>query len=158
MVSGRRAHLRRGVRELELTTKAPRPPSTASWDGWELLVTVPGQPQPWQRAGTHGTHRFTPAATANAEHEIGMVARFALGARLPLSCPVELHCWFYRANLVRCDLDNLEKLVKDALNGVAWLDDSQVTDAAKIKRVDRANPRTVIRVRPAPADAAANWA
>jgi len=32
------------------------------------------------------------------------------------------------------DLDNLEKSVKDALNGVAWLDDCQVVSVVKVKR------------------------
>ena len=140
------------------TTRRVRPPSAADWGGWELKFMVPGQPQPWERAGTHGGRRFTPKATADAEALVALYASIALGARLPLSGPVELNLWFYRANRVRCDLDNLEKLVKDALNGVAWLDDSQVTDVAKVKRVDRENPRTVVLVRPAPAAAAVSWA
>lgn len=132
--------------------------AVADWGGWELTFLVPGQPQPWQRAGTHGGRRFTPRATAEAEQLVASYASIALGPRRPLGGPVELSLWFYRANRVRCDLDNLEKLVKDALNGVAWLDDSQVTDVAKVKRVDPANPRTVVRVRPAPTAALESWA
>ena len=137
--------------------RRPVLPSTPDWGGWELTFMVPGQPQPWQRAGTHGGRRFTPRETADAEALVASYAALALRGRLPLSGPVELSLWFYRANRVRCDLDNLEKLVKDALNKVAWLDDSQVTDVAKVKRVDPANPRTVVRVRPAPEAAMESW-
>ena len=35
------------------------------------------------------------------------------------------------------DTDNLEKPVKDALTGIAWLDDAQVIDAATHKRFGR---------------------
>lgn len=133
--------------------------AVADWDGWELVFVVPGKPQAWQRPGETGTgRRFTPHATRQAEKDIAQVASLALGPRLPLSCCVELGLWFYLPDRRARDLDNLEKLVKDALNKVAWLDDRQVTDTAKVKRVDQTNPRTVARVRPASPDVQANWA
>lgn len=45
------------------------------------------------------------------------------------------------------DLDNLTKLVCDALNGIVWMDDAQVTDCIVKKRYD-VTPRTEIVVRP----------
>lgn len=148
-----------------LTRRPARPkaakvavPSTADWDGFELTFVVPGKPQAWQRPGGGTGRRFTEHATRDAEKVVGQYAALALGRRLPLSCSVELGLWFYLPDRRARDLDNLEKLVKDALNGIAWLDDRQVTDTAKLKRVDPANPRTIVRVRPAAADAQASWA
>ena len=46
------------------------------------------------------------------------------------------------------DADNIEKLVMDALNGVAWIDDSQVTDLSVRKdyRYRNAPERTTVRI------------
>ena len=46
----------------------------------------------------------------------------------------------------RPDVDNLVKLVKDALNGIYWKDDSQVQITAAIK-VNSLRPRTEVLVR-----------
>lgn len=39
-----------------------------------------------------------------------------------------------KGHIIRPDLDNLEKTVLDALNGIAWKDDSQVCDVVKVKK------------------------
>ena len=138
--------------------RVPKSLGVPNWDGWELLLTVDGQPQPWQRAGeTANGRKYTPKETREAEALIAKHAGILLGGRRPLSGPVDLGLWFFRRDRHVCDMDNLEKLVKDALNGVAWCDDSQVTDCAKVKRIDAARPRTVIRVRPAGPEAWADW-
>lgn len=48
------------------------------------------------------------------------------------------------------DLDNLEKAILDALNGVAWVDDSQVCKVLKEKIIAAGDeqPRTIVRIRP----------
>jgi hypothetical protein len=45
-------------------------------------------------------------------------------------------------------LDNLLKLVQDALNGVAYQDDTQIDAIRAMKTVDRSNPRTEIQIWP----------
>ena len=45
------------------------------------------------------------------------------------------------------DVDNLAKSVLDAMNGVAYGDDSQVVDLQATKAVDRARPRVEVEVR-----------
>lgn len=47
------------------------------------------------------------------------------------------------------DIDNVQKLVFDALNGVAWADDAQVTSvyALKLKRIRGVQDQTTINVR-----------
>ena len=49
---------------------------------------------------------------------------------------------FYRSTAHRLDLDNLIKTCLDALNGVAFKDDSQVVGLVARKYIDRGNPRT----------------
>lgn len=48
------------------------------------------------------------------------------------------------------DLDNLEKAILDALNGVAWVDDSQVCRVLKEKVIASGSesPRAIVRIRP----------
>jgi Holliday junction resolvase RusA-like endonuclease len=82
-----------------------------------------------------------------------LVAQYALAAGVkPISGPVELKicatfaipCSISKKEAAkraaehwhtqRPDLDNVEKAVLDALNGVAWLDDSQVCSKGTCKR------------------------
>ena len=106
--------------------------------------TVPGKPVAWQRVepGRGGRPHDT-ARNREEKARIGMLARLA-GAR-PVSGGVELwvtfvfrrpRCHFLRdgtlrpdapmVHFVKPDADNLLKLVKDALTGVAYCDDCQV--------------------------------
>lgn len=112
---------------------------------------VPGDPITWKRAGRGGGRTFTKPKDRSHRDRIIAFARNA-GLRRPLTCPVELHLRFYFSrgadvtSLCVGDLDNLEKSVKDALKGVAFLDDRLVTDVVKRKRIDRENPRTEIEI------------
>jgi Holliday junction resolvase RusA-like endonuclease len=81
---------------------------------------------------------YTPRETAEAEDLVRTA--FSLSwRRPPLTCPVTVvlafsmpmpksqrHVRAGQPHTKRPDLDNLEKLVLDALNGVAYADDSQV--------------------------------
>ena len=53
----------------------------------------------------------------------------------------------YTKTARRVDVDNLAKSVLDAMNGVAYGDDSQVVDLQATKAVDRARPRVEVEVR-----------
>jgi len=46
----------------------------------------------------------------------------------------------------RVDLDNLAKIPLDALNELAWEDDSQIVSLIASKHLDRDNPRTEIEL------------
>lgn len=54
----------------------------------------------------------------------------------------ELH--FYTATRRRADLDNLVKSTLDGMNGVAFLDDHQVSQIFATRRYDKQNPRVEI--------------
>lgn len=67
---------------------------------------------------------------------------------------VRLHFFFARQrhrlgpHAQRPDLDNLVKLVLDALNGVAWADDGQVSHVIASKsRIAVTEPQTIVEVR-----------
>jgi Holliday junction resolvase RusA-like endonuclease len=91
-----------------------------------FALSIPGEPVPKARPRVYGRRAITPKRTLDAEQRI----RQAFHERYPGSTPnegnVELSACFYMNKTGRPDLDNLLKLVMDALNGLAYQDDSQV--------------------------------
>ena len=85
---------------------------------------------------------YTPDATAAAMEQIrAAYVRAANGAMAPKGTPVfvEIDTFrplpksrpkrvTYEPDVYKPDVDNICKLVLDALNGTAWVDDTQVTD------------------------------
>lgn len=116
-----------------------------------IRFTVPGEPVTWKRARRGRGRSYTDPKDAAHREKIRAFARNA-GVRRPFAGPVALELAFYRRKadaptaLCTGDLDNLEKAVKDALSGIAYVDDRQVTDVVKRKRIDRARPRTEVTV------------
>lgn len=119
---------------------------------FRLALSIPMVPIPKARARVtrHGT--FTPKPTVLAEKTVREYVAHAMYPRKAATCPVALTCQFLfpipkswskkkrRAALDRQilhtqkpDLDNLMKLVKDALNGVAYVDDAQIVSATSHK-------------------------
>lgn len=66
---------------------------------------------------------------------------------VPLDGPVFVSVTAYRPQK-RGDLDNTLKAAFDALNGVAWQDDSQVVELHALRLDDKTNPRLEVDVRP----------
>jgi Holliday junction resolvase RusA-like endonuclease len=60
--------------------------------------------------------------------------------------PVEITVCAYFPDARRRDADNVLKSVCDGMNGVVYVDDSQVTRATVTKAIDRTNPRTEVTV------------
>lgn len=135
----------------------------------EVQFIVPGQPvaKGRPRAAKRGKHitMYTPEKTANYEGLVAHAAHIAMaGQSLFLgACFVELDIrvmipasWSgkRKAGAVRGeikaiskpDIDNCEKALFDAMNGVVWRDDSQVVEVAKRKRYAE-TPGVVVIVR-----------
>lgn len=68
----------------------------------------------------------------------------------PLDEPVELWVKFYFDNKTKRDNDNFKKIVKDALSGICWVDDSQVfiEHSEKHIGVGKENSRVEIIITP----------
>jgi Holliday junction resolvase RusA-like endonuclease len=101
--------------------------------------TIPGEPVSKARARftKYGSRvqTYTPQRTRDAESAVALQYRAAGGAL----CPDALQGFgvaaiFYNGTRQRRDVDNMLKLILDGLNGVAWVDDLQVTEVAGSKR------------------------
>jgi Holliday junction resolvase RusA-like endonuclease len=134
-------------------------------DDWREF-TVPGAAVPWSRAGAHGKRHFTPAPQANFMGVLKLYAQRCMDGAGPLDVPVQCEItafyvmpasWPKRRREApgalwkssKPDYDNLGKIVGDALNGVAWVDDALICDGRILKRYGDV-PRLLVRFRPAP--------
>ena len=114
-----------------------------------LHFMIPGQPVPKARPRIvfrrGRAHAMTPKRTAEAEATIRSAVAIQGGA-MHHDGPVALLAQFYRHGHRPADLDNLLKLPLDALNGLLWLDDSQVLVLLAEKHDGQAHPRTCLMV------------
>jgi len=115
----------------------------------DVTFVVPGPVVPWQRAASVGARRFTPAKQRQYQANVRMHALAARprGPWLPSKhARYRVDVEAYLPDERRRDLDNVAKTVLDALNGVLYLDDSQVTVLMVATHVDRERPRVEVRV------------
>ena len=112
--------------------------------------TVPGNPKPKERPRFGRGRGYTTEATRAAEARVASSFRDNLGLRhtieSPVTGPLRVRLRFFRDNMRRVDLDNLSKIPLDALNGLAWGDDSQIVSLIASKHLDRDSPRTEIEL------------
>jgi len=109
--------------------------------------TVPGEPVPKARARTttHGT--YTPERTVHAERVVAWTYWAAAGTTRPdLTGEYSVHAVFRLVHRRHRDTDNMLKLVLDALNGVAWVDDNQVVEVYARKELVPVDPGSHITV------------
>ncbi len=138
-------------------------------DPYVLDFTVPGEPHGKGRPRfVRATGRtYTDRKTASYENLVRVAFDSAFPDWVPSEGSIELHLYFYFAppkswskkkkeealskrlkKTSKPDLDNIEKAVCDALNGVAWADDSQIFSKWSVKEwAERSEARIVIYVR-----------
>lgn len=107
-----------------------------------VTFVVEGPPATKERprfTRTGGT--YTPSKTRAAERTLALVAASALPPGWPLDARYSMTARVYFGDARRRDIDNAIKLGADALNGVAYADDSQVVELHAFKHIDRARPR-----------------
>ena len=137
-------------------------------------IFIPGKPRGKERSrsrivtskknGKQFTTHYTPKSTRDYESLIASYGIGAMKGRRPVHGPVKLELvicfpvpdswpkWKTEMALanrilptVKPDSDNVEKSIKDGLNGVVWHDDCQVVDTVKVK-VYREIPGIRVRV------------
>ncbi len=129
-----------------------------------ITIVIPGEAVAFARTGQHGAMHFTPPKQRGHEALIVHEAGLAMQGKELWSCPVSLDVtveylvpksrskWEQAAlywKTSKPDLDNLAKLVKDALTTVVFEDDSQIAELSA-RKVYGVKPQTVIRVAPLP--------
>lgn len=130
----------------------------------DILLTIPGRPNAWQRARSNGKVRFDSPEQARNKATIEQIGAAAMDGRPPLEGPLEVHVaafWLYPKSMSkkrrgtygahfftsRPDADNIMKLIGDALNGIIWRDDAQIVTVQVSKRY-AITQQTVIRIHP----------
>lgn len=119
---------------------------TGSFDFHVKGDPVPkGRPRVVQQGGRHNA--FTPAVTVKAQHHVAGAYRRAAGWHVvDAAARFVLRCEFHIPDGRRVDVDNLGKLVMDALIGLAWKDDSQVDVLIARKILKSPTPGTWVRI------------
>ena len=118
----------------------------------EFSFTVLGDPISKGRPrAVHGGQGFTPKRTRDAETLVRNTFKLAYPDATPITGPVRILVHCYMATRRNKDLDNMVKLVTDALNRVAYIDDGQITVIAARKIEPTASqqketPRTEILI------------
>ena len=106
-----------------------------------MLPVPPSANRYWRRAGTRLYVSEEGVAYRAA------VAKLLRGSRV-LAGDVAVHAVWYRARRAG-DVDNRGKVLLDALNGIAWTDDSRIRkDPGEIMVPDDGQERCVIRIKP----------
>ena len=114
--------------------------------------TVDGEPVSKSRARFTGygsrVRAYTPERTKAAEESVGWHFRQAAPSHRPDSAyDYGLACVFFAGTRQRRDVDNMLKLISDALNGLAWADDVQVSEVMGRRGVDfPENARTEVLI------------
>lgn len=94
-----------------------------------VQFVVDGEPVSKARARfSKGGRTYTPEKTRAAEERVAWLCRQAGAGRVDGNKTFGLFVKFFCATWQRRDVDNMIKLVGDALTGVVWVDDLQVSE------------------------------
>lgn len=113
-----------------------------------ISFTVFGKPVGKQRARTGRYGRFyTPTKTLIYENSVAWYYRDAAkGFRFPDKRKICMELTIYFKDNVRPDADNVEKAIKDGLQGVAYKNDKYVIVKSKDYDFDKDEPRVEVKL------------
>ena len=128
-----------------------------------IKLLIPGQPCAKQRPRVVDGHIYTPAKTVNYEtfvkelYVIGNYAKQLEGAlqmtvkayfQIPKSKPKKIQQQMRAGEICptgKPDWDNVGKIISDALNGLAYHDDSQIVEA-RVEKWYSDNPGVEVKI------------
>jgi Holliday junction resolvase RusA-like endonuclease len=112
-----------------------------------LNITIPGEPIAQERHRWGAGHNYDP----NAKDK--KVFQWLVKSAAPMLVPsakrlgVIFEVWTSKGNIkTGGDWDNFGKFICDALNGLAWLDDSQIDDGRVVVHRGAQEPRVELLV------------
>lgn len=137
-----------------------------------ITFEIPGDPvaKARPRAAMVGGHArlYTPAKTEKYEARVAIFGQQAMAGRPPMEGAVALtvHAFFpippswpkkrqaaaragTEMHTKKPDLDNVVKAIKDGLNGITWVDDSQVAVYRECRKSFSDTPRVLVVIEPA---------
>lgn len=114
----------------------------------ELSFTIMGDPKSKGRPRVTRYGAYTPKTTVEAENAIAKVVKGLVGDTPPFQTPCGLEIAFFCKTMRRTDLDNMIKLVSDAMNGIVYTDDYLVEEVRcrLYRKKDGEEPRTEVVV------------
>lgn len=130
---------------------------------YEHTIIIPGKPKGKKRP-RHGRNGavYTPNDTKEYERQVGEIwkttggeifhgavkvcitAYFGIPKSAPKSATLAM-CDGTRRPTIKPDIDNIEKIVLDGLNGIAYDDDKQVVEVHKWKLYNE-SPKVIVNV------------
>lgn len=129
-----------GARQVQaLLEQAPPAPGRVSQS---IVLPLPVSANRYWR--NYGGRTVVSDAAKAYKHAVWLQAQHA--GMHPFSGPVAVYVHVYRARKVG-DLDNANKVLLDALCGVAYQDDAQIVELHAYRHDDKANPRVEVEVR-----------
>ena len=111
-----------------------------------IVLALPPSANTYWRYTATGVYVSTEAQ----EYKAGVLWKARQQGMTPMGGNVALYVNVYRQQK-RGDLDNYAKVLGDALNGVAYHDDSQVVELHMWRHDDKRNPRVEVEIRRVPA-------
>ncbi len=112
-----------------------------------LTLVVEGEPVPKQSYRAAKKGGYTDPRVKSWQEKIAWQAKLAMQGNPPTDQEVSMRVIFILGNHRRIDLDNLNKAVADALNGIVYLDDSQITSLHLVKHIKQ-TPGVFVQVYP----------
>lgn len=112
-----------------------------------IVFIVDGEPVPKQSYRSVKGGGYSDPRVKEWQRRVSWAATLAMQGRSMLEGPVAIRIVFCLSNRRRTDLDNLNKGVSDALNGIVFKDDHQVVNLHLVKHIKK-NPGILVQVFP----------
>ena len=122
----------------------------------EIKFCIETDPRPLARARFNGRRCYQPSSNREYRQIVQSAAKLAMGNNPPLrgaiSVAVKLFRKYQPTAKIFGDVDNFLKAIFDGLNGLAFVDDSQVVTCTVAKFTDKVRPRAEVTISKLPAE------